>query len=93
MMTVNLAKLLGSNARKQAIKPITAQEVPIIACRKVMPLSPDRSPPVIKSKKNLFSEDSNAILPCKIVAKKDIAAMLKAIVAVAGLRLKSFWKE
>jgi hypothetical protein len=58
-----------------------------------MPLSPDRSPPAIKSKKNLFSEDSKAILPCKIVAKKDIAAMLKAIVALAGLRLKSLWKE
>ena len=67
-----------------------AQDVPISAWRNVIPLSPDKSAPLIKSKKNLFSEDKSAIVPCKIVAKKDMAATLSAVVAIAGRRLKSF---
>jgi hypothetical protein len=44
----------------------------------------------VKSKKNLFTDESSAIKPCKIVAKNEIAAILNPTVAVAGRRLKSF---
>jgi hypothetical protein len=43
--------------------------------------------PDVKSKKKRRFEASNDINPCMIVAKKEIAAMLKPIVAVAGRRL------
>jgi hypothetical protein len=43
--------------------------------------------PDVKSKKKRRFEASNDISPCMIVAKNEIAAMLKPIVAVAGRRL------
>jgi hypothetical protein len=72
------------------MSPIIAQDVPITACLKVIPLSPAKDAPVTKSKKNKFSEDNKVNVPCKIVAKKDIAEILSAIVAGIGRRLNSF---
>jgi hypothetical protein len=60
------------------------------ACVKVIPLSPSNEDPVMKSKKKRFSEDNNVYAPCKIVAKKDIAEILKPIVADIGRRLNNF---
>jgi hypothetical protein len=54
-----------------------------------MPVSPSWTP-AVKSKKNLFTDESSEINPCNIVAKNEIAAMLNPTVAVAGRRLKSF---
>ena len=92
-ITVNLARFLGSSARKQANRPTSAQVQPIAACLRVIPPPPFISPPEMKSKKNLFAEESKEIAPCKIVAIKEIAAMLNPTVAAAGRRLKSFWNE
>jgi hypothetical protein len=55
------------------------------ACLKVSVLSP-RSVAIRKSKKNRFEPEKRPIKPCKIVAKNEIAAILKPIVAVAGRR-------
>jgi hypothetical protein len=62
------------------------------ACFNVIP-PPPISTPETKSKKKRFSEENQEIRPCKVVAKKEIAAMLSPIVATAGRRLKSVWNE
>jgi hypothetical protein len=58
---------------------------PVSACLIEIPLSPTVTPEV-KSKKKRRFEASKDIKPCIIVAKNEIAAMLKPIVAVAGRR-------